>query len=234
MKTITFILLTCACFAADEPAKTEKAKPITEFPEEATEGEIPGWGFRRNSKRNGKFELDGDALKFTAAVETDMIPETSFNGPASLIEVEGDFTAEVTLDPLPTDHRGWVCGGLIVLAGDKQAARLNHGHIILGNETEYKEVLDWSLTGTDGKQRGIKLSSIKVDVTKQRTFRIERRGARLHGAFSNDNGATWTDLYPQNIHKWPAKLKAGPFVANLSSKPKTLRFTAFKVTPKAK
>jgi hypothetical protein len=234
MKKLTLILLSCACFAADERAKTEEPKPITEFPEEATEGEIPGWGFRRNPKRAGKYEAEGDSLKLTVASGADLHPAYNMNGPSVLMEVEGDFIAEVTLDPLPSDHRGWVCGGLIVFAGDMQVARLNHGHLIIGNDTELREVLNWEQNGDDGKLRGINLGSIKIDFTKQRTFRIERRGARLHGAFSNDNGATWTNLYPQNIHRWPAKVKIGPFVANLSSKPKTLRFTAFKVTPKAK
>ena len=233
MKTITFILLSCACFAAEEPAKIEKPKPITEFPEEATEGEIPGWGFRFNAKRTGKYELDGDALKLTAASGSDINPGSSFNAPSSLVEVEGDFVAEIALDPLPTDHRGWVGGGLFLFSNDKQMARLNHAHHKPKTDEPHDEVLDWNHTSRDGKLQGINLSSNKYDLTKPRMFRIERRGNRLHGAFSN-GGGNWTDIYPFNISHWPAKLKVGPFVLNATSSPKTLRFTGFKVTPKAK
>lgn len=233
MKSITLILLSCACFAADEPAAPVKPKPITEFPEEATEGELSGgWGHRFNAKRTGKYEVEGAALKLTAASGSDINPGSSFNAPSSLVDVEGDFIAEITLDPLPTDHGGWVGGGLFVFANDKQVARLNHAHHKHKSDEPYEEVLDWIHSDKAGKLQSINLSSIKYDVTKPRLFRIERRGNRLHGAFSND-GTAWTELYPFNISHWPPKLKVGPFVLNASSSPKTLRFTAFKVTPKA-
>ncbi len=233
MKTITLILLSCACFAADEPAKTEKPKPITEFPEEATEGELPGgWGNRFNAKRTGKYEIEGDALKLTAASASEINPGSSFNAPSALVEVDGNFVAEVALDSLPTDHSGWVGGGLFIFINDKQVARLNHAHHKPKKDEPYDEVLDWIHSDSAGKLQSINLSAIKYDVAKPRFFRIERRGNRLHGAFSND-GATWTELYPFNIRHWPAKLKVGPFVLNHSSSPKTLRFTAFKVTSKA-
>lgn len=233
MKTLTLILLSCACFAADESAKTEKPKPITEFPEEATEGEVPGWGFRHNPKRTGKYEVEGDALKLTVASDADMNPESNFKGPSVLVEVEGDFVAEVTLAPLPTDHSSWVGGGLLILGPQKQTARFNHAHNRSKREDDFNELLDWACTDDGGKMRSIKLSAIKFDATKQRIFRIERRGTKLHGALSAD-GVSWTELYPHNIHRWPSKLRVGAFALNMSSSPKTLRFTAFKVTPKAK
>ncbi len=232
MKIITLILLSCACFAADEPAKIEKPKPITEFPEEATEGEVPGWGFRFNAKRTGRYEVEGDALKLTAASASDINPGSAFNAPSTLVDVDGDFVAEVALDPLPTDHSGWVGGGLFIYISDKQMARVNHAHHRPKKDEPHEEVLDWKHTDNSGKHQGINLSAIKIDVTKPHFFRIERRGTRLLGAFSNDGG-TWTELYPLNIRHWPAKVKVGPFVLNASSTPKTLRFTAFKVTPKA-
>ena len=235
MKTIAIslaisLLIACAAFAADEPSKPEKPKPITEFPEEATDGEIGGgWGIRRNPKRTGKFEQDGDALKITAASEADMSYESGYNSPSSGIEVEGDFIAEVAIDPLPTDHHNWVGGGLLLFSGNKFFVRLNHIHNRSDKEETFNEVLNWSFTSTGGKLLGINLSSVKFDTSKPRIFRMERRGNRLLGKLSND-GVSWKELYPINIHGWPKKLNVGPFAINLSSKPKTVRFTNFKVT----
>jgi hypothetical protein len=233
MKILALLLLSASCFGADEPAKTEKPKPIKEFPEEATSGEIPGWGFRHNPKRTGKYEVEGDALKITVASDADMNPGTNFNGPSSIVEVDGDFVAELTVAPLPTDHSGFVGGGLVLLGPHNRVARLNHAHNKPNKDGDFNEVLDWAATEKSGMFKSVNLSGIKFDASKPRMFRIERRVELIHGAFSND-GTKWTALYPLKIKGWPSKLHIGPFGLNMSSSPKTLSFTAFKVTPKAK
>jgi hypothetical protein len=233
MKTLAFILLSCACFAADEPAKTERPKSTTEFPEEPTEGEIPGWGFRHNPKRTGKYEAEGDALKLTIASGADLNPQYNVNAPAALTEVEGDFVAEVTMAVLPTDHRSWVGGGFAVMGNTPLFIRFDRIHSKSDKATEFSELMQCMMLEPSGEMSHRNLSSVAYDRAKPSHFRIERRGDRLHCAFSND-GTDWKAIYPFNIRKWPAKVRIGPYGINISSAPKTLTFSGFKVTPKAK
>ena len=198
-----------------------------------------GWGTPDDPERGATFTPDGkDLVAELLPKALDFHVNAKTNAPRVLAEVEGDFVMEVTVHPIPrpagSHYTGsglpWCSAGLVAMIDENNYVRLDRGGMPHGKAaTEHQLVFDFAEGGS--MKEGHMMRETAWEPEKPVRFRFECRGARLHAALSHD-GEMWQPLYPKNIWRWPARIRVGVLALNTSTRPATMRFSDFKLTPR--
>lgn len=189
------------------------------------------------------FDFDGNKLTIKAGKGDHAlhVAQMRMAAPRTLKEVEGDFVAEVKASAEhPTAAKPALASrnflfhsqGLLLWADDKNYIRFEQARMdaLDGTVTNYVSYElfkggEWSRAGStqDGE----------LDPAKPTRFRLARKGAAVTGAFSTDDGKTWTDL-PALALDLKAKAQVGVVANHNTDTPFTATFEDFTVTPPKK
>lgn len=225
--------------------------------------ELPGWGLAIDPDKDCKFIPGPESLTIDVpAAWHDLTggpdcPKPKLNSPRVLREVDSDFVLTVKVSGdfmprLPTTRMvlpGSYLGAGILLWSDpnhfirlERVAALSDGQLLTGIKCFKQD---------DGYSRLIDDAALKEGDCY---LRLERKGGRFLGAFSN-GGAVWkqlrtidTDLlrnlqgssgaasgippYLRTDYVWPKKLKVGLTAISTSSAPFSVKFEQFNLKTK--
>ncbi|GAC1463826.1 MAG: hypothetical protein NVSMB9_01730 [Isosphaeraceae bacterium] len=153
------------------------------------------------------------------------------NSPRLLTDVQGDFTAQVTVagrispgtDPLPNFPFTFQGAGLLLWQDENNYLRLERTSIFSEDRRRLHQVLLEFCRG--GK---ILPTTIRDARDSDITLRYERRGSEVRCSYSPD-GRTWLEVKRQNV-SFPASVKVGISASNASPNPYPARFTKFDLT----
>ena len=197
--------------------------------------DLSGWGEFRDVIGSGRARLDGGALVLSTAGVPGEFEHSVENrtAPRVLREVEGDFTAEVTVTPAYDLSRSldgreeniFQSVGMVLEAGDQRWIRLQHGLWKTNDGHELLEVLFRC-----GKRVGTQRGTDKWDRAKPLRMRIARHGDFFSTAWSQDGGA-WVESPARLELGWPRKVRVGLLVVNRAARPLHARFTDFTLLP---
>ncbi len=183
----------------------------------------------------GRVRVEGEALELTAAgtIADYLLDTNKRTSPCLLREVEGDFTAEVTVQPTFNLSQAWnrsatsifQSAGLLVDAGAQRVLRWEHGLYQTADRHELREE-----TMRSGRNTVLQHANDNWDREKPVRLRIARHGDFFTTAWKQDDGA-WVEQPAQRNLGWPRKLRVGSLIVNNCTRPLVARFTDFKIEP---
>ena len=189
---------------------------------------VEGWGQLTDPKGDCKLRTDGDEVVFELpAGNYDLWPkEGQVNAPRLTQPTKGDFTIEVTAKnvPLPdvdatiTGHgSAFHAGTLLVWQDAKNFVRLDRGAMIKDGREVHFAYYHIFVNG----ERVTHLSQALTD--KPTRLRIERRKGKIHAAFSQNEGKSWSSFAAQD-DQLGTDVEAGVAALNVTTKPFTVKF----------
>jgi regulation of enolase protein 1 (concanavalin A-like superfamily) len=182
--------------------------------------------------RDCRFQIAGDKLTIAVpGTDHDLGAERGrMNAPRLLLEVEGDFLAQVRVggdfqpstDATAPGKVPVVGAGLVLLVDDKTYVRLERFGVYL--QTRYDDFASWELR-RDGRRTFTRTSPRLVESTTY--LRMQLRGNRMLGSVSED-GQRWMELPAIDI-SLPRKVKVGVDALSTSSLPFAPIFDRFQL-----
>jgi len=161
----------------------------------------------------------------------DLYPNRAVNAPRVMLDVEGDFLAELRVEgsmiaapglEVPNIQMSYRCGCLIVWQDELNFMRFDRGGKTTskGQQSSY---MNFQLF-EDGKQRAFIQPPCLDDSA---TLHVERRGKDLVASWEQ-NGTH--KVLTQRLVRWPANVKVGAGALNVSTQAFQIDFAGFKVT----
>ena len=202
-----------------------------------TASELEVWGKAIDPDGDCKvFVANGGALLMAvpgSARPHDLAAETGFtNAPRVVQPVRGDFTLQVQIDGrfMPGDEStnpgrtGYNGAGLVAVLDSNNVVTLARA-VLQHPGSEPMHYANFEIR-IDGKLQRIGLTGDHPLPKSGPVFlRIERRGAKIHGAVSTD-GSRWTALDPKEIpENWTQELQAGVVAVSSSKEEFNPRFS---------
>ena len=192
--------------------------------------DIPGWGTWVDVDKDCEFKLDGkDALVITVPASVhDLWPENPepkqrANAPRVVQEVDGDFTAEVTVAGRVLGGEFFRSGAMVIWQDERNFVRFERAGSFRGKTPRH---YCWLHVFRDGK-RVVNLQKEPVE-DADTVLRLTRRGQKLEASFSQDGGKTFFN-YPEQDLKLPPQVKVGVAALNASKAPFEVRFEGFEL-----
>ncbi|HWE36944.1 MAG TPA: hypothetical protein VG406_10295 [Isosphaeraceae bacterium] len=184
-----------------------------------------GWGAVEDPDGDCEARVVGDAatIEVPGTVHDLAMPPGKANAPRILRPVDGDFTAEVRVvgEVKPTDPPAGAYGvayhgaGLFLRSSGGEMVRLERAAFVRGGRlTTY---VNFELHRTSGWPDSVGHAVADGPVR----LRLQRRGDQMLGAFSTDDGASWTSLPPKQLRSSPPRVKVGVAAVNTAAKPFT-------------
>lgn len=212
-----------------DPQKVEVAR-VAPPPEPALPKD-ESWGLLSGAPGDSSFLIQGAKLTINIPGSLHILsPElNSYNAPRLLAEVNGDFTALVTVagkvspgtEPLPNFPLAFLGAGLLIMKDERNYLRLERTAAYTADRIRLHQVLFEYCH--DGKTSPAVLRDAR---DSDLTLKCERRGSEFRCSYSPDNGHTWLEIKRQNLN-FPANLKVGVSAANVSPKPFPARLENF-------
>jgi regulation of enolase protein 1 (concanavalin A-like superfamily) len=184
--------------------------------------QIPGWGVVRNPIGSGIFKAEKNNLTLLVASKTsDYHVQKMLTSPRVLQEIEGDFTVETTIHPVPEPR--WNAAELIIT--DERDF-----HFLIGLERNHDgQIYTHRHFVRAGRQIDLPKFTGPRPYGKPLRFRVRRKGGLFHVAVLQESGE-WLEFVPLRIVDWPAQLKVGVCASNTSNETVTAVFEDFKLT----
>ena len=190
------------------------------------------WGEVSDPVGAGRALADGDTLVLTAAGTIADYWNTRQTSPRIMREIEGNFTAEVTVrptfDPAPAWDRHnpyaiFQSAGLLVDAGPERWIRWEHALDKNPSVPSLREE-----TFRSGRNALFARQTKEWDPQKPVRLRLSRHGDLFTTAWSQDGGE-WVESLAQRNLGWPRKVRVGLLIVNTCTRPLTAGFTEFKI-----
>ena len=233
----------CPPIVAEAAPWLEENALLLQFNDTTGRYELPGkttpapvlaaWGEYIDPLGGGRVRVEGEALELTAAgiladYWQDVGKRTS---PRIMREVEGDFTAEVTVQPAFNLSKPWndnrdsifQSAGLLVDAGAPRTIRWEHA---VSKTADNHELRDETMRS--GRSTVLQHASDKWNRAKPVRLRIARHGDLFTTAWQQEDGA-WVETPAQRNLGWPRKVRLGVFLVNNCTRPLSARFSNLKI-----
>jgi regulation of enolase protein 1 (concanavalin A-like superfamily) len=242
MKTSAALLMCVVAIAvAQQPESAPKLEADVAERKFAKQ-KIDGWGTALDLAGDCKFEAKDGALVMTVPggkahdLSTELLSSTA---PRVLRPLSGDFSIQVKVegefrpgsDSSQPGRSGYRGAGLVVFADAKNYVRLERATLEWEGE-EPKAYTNFEIRVDGALQRIGTTLDAPIDSKKPTWLRLERIGATLQGAVSQD-GKEWKALVPKELTEaWKKETLGGIAAISTSQEEFTPRYSEFSITEK--